>query len=444
MTNSNYNLIIIGGGAAGMMAAISAKKHHPEFSVAILDRTFALGRKILVCGAGRCNITNVNLDKSIAKHYYGASEEFIESIFEQFNYKDIVSFFNDLGIELYVERKKDIGKLFPVTNQASTVTEVMLDEINRLGIDVYLNTEVVDVHPSISLRMTQSESKKNDDGKALTANSFSVETTNLTNHENQTFTSSYLILSAGGRTYPALGSDGSGYSLAESFGHKIITPIPAALPLEAKSQLCHYLQGVKLEIEVTSFIDNKKIKTSTDEVMFTKYGLSGPAILNISREISIRFNREHKDDCYVRLNFFPGKTEKEVEELLTKRWAKRPDQTIEKSLFGLFPNKVATSILNIEKIDINKTVKELNENDKKALYSILTSAKIQIVATRGWNEAEFTAGGIDTSEVTSSTLESRLIPNLYFCGEILDVDGDVGGFNLSWSWSSGWVAGKLK
>ncbi len=443
MDKTHYDLIIIGGGAAGMMAAISAKKHHPEYSVAILDRTFALGRKILVCGAGRCNITNINLDKSIEKHYYGANPEFIKSIFDQFSYKDIVSFFNDLGIELYVERKTDIGKLFPITNQASTVTEVMLDEINRLGIDVYLNTEVVDVHPSISLRMTQRESKKNDDGKALTANSFSVETTNLTNHEKQTFTSSYLILSAGGRTYPALGSDGSGYSLAESFGHKIITPVPAALPLEAKSQLCHYLQGVKLELEVTSFIDNKKIKTSTDEVMFTKYGLSGPAILNISREISIRFNREHKDDCHVTLNFFPKKSENELENFLNKRWGKRPEQAIEKSLFGLFPNKVATSILNILKIPTDKKVKLLNEKERKALYTIFTSAKIPIVTTRGWNEAEFTAGGIDTSEVTASTLESRLVNNLFLCGEILDVDGDVGGFNLSWSWSSGWVAGKL-
>lgn len=139
------DLIIIGGGAAGIIAAISSKKHHPDFSVAILYRTFALGRKILVCGAGRCNITNLNLGTELEKRYYGASKEFIKKIFDQFGYKYIVKFFNYLGIELYVERKTDIGKLFPVTNQAKTVTTLLEDELNRLGIEIFLNTEVLNV-----------------------------------------------------------------------------------------------------------------------------------------------------------------------------------------------------------------------------------------------------------------------------------------------------------
>lgn len=422
-----YNLIIIGGGAAGQMAAISVKRHHPEFSVAILDRTFALGRKILVCGAGRCNITNINLDKSIVDHYYGASQEFIQSIFNQFGYKDIVNFFNDLGIELYVERKTDIGKLFPVTDQAKTVTSLLEDELERLGVDIYLNTEVTNIQ-KIDSEFKINTNQLDQQGKAFGSKSFQ---------------SQYVILSAGGKTYPALGSNGSGYSLAESFGHSITKPVPSALPLVSKNQLSHALQGTKMEIEVTSIIEGKEIKTRTDDVMFTQYGLSGPVILNVSREISIHINRENKNEVQVRLNFFPGKTKNEVENIFRDRWNKRPNQTLEKSMFGIFPNKIPPVLLNVIGLDKDKIVKDLTEDEINKFADKLTNYIVDIQATRGWNEAEFTAGGVNTEEVKTGSLESMKINNLYFCGEILDVDGDVGGFNLSWAWSSGFVAGRL-
>lgn len=423
---NKFDLIIVGGGAAGMMAAISAKRNHPDkpnMSIAILDRTFALGRKILVCGAGRCNITNLNLDSSVSKRYYGASKEFITSIFEQFSYKDIVSFFNEIGIELYVERKTNIGKLFPITDQAKTVTALLEDELARLGVKVFLNTEVSDITKDSDV--------------------FRLETKNLESSSQDVFESGKLILSAGGKTYPALGSNGSGYNFAEAFGHSIVEPVPSALPLLSKNQLSHFLQGIKLEIEVTSIIDGKEIKTSTDDVMFTQYGFSGPAILNISREISIHINRYKKNNAFVKLNFFPGKTKDEAQSYLINKWAKRPTQSVEKSLYGIFPNKVSTAIIKLCNIDVDKQVSQLSETEKRSLINLLTEAKFQINETKGWNEAEFTAGGIDTSSVKISTLESEKIGGLYFCGEILDVDGDVGGFNLSWAWSSGYVAGKL-
>lgn len=425
--NRNYNITIIGGGAAGMMAAISAKKHHPDKTIAIIDRTFALGRKILVCGAGRCNITNINLEQSVETHYYGANDKFIHSIFDQFGFEDIVQFFGELGVELYVERKTNIGKMFPVTNQAHTITEMMLDEINRNEIDIFLNTEVIDVN------------KKNDEFYIQTIQTDKSETPG----KKMSFTSEFIIFSAGGKSYPALGSNGSGFNLAKKFGHEIIKPVPAALPLEAKSPLAFKLQGQKLEIEVTSIIEGKEIKTATDDVMFTKYGLTGPAILNISREISLHFNREEKNNCKVKLDFFPGKSLDEVKSLLQKRWEKRPDQTIEKSLYGLFPNKVAKAILEIAQVSPEKKVAAISNQEFEKLLNHLTNNQIKITGTRSWNEAEFTAGGVDSKDIKTSSLESYIIPNLYFCGEMVDVDGDVGGFNLSWSWSSGWVAGKL-
>lgn len=426
MTNY-YDLLIIGGGAAGQMAAISAKRNNPNLTVAIIDRTFALGRKILVCGAGRCNITNINLDTDVEKRYYGANPQFIRSIFSQFSYKDIVSFFNELGVELYVERKTDIGKLFPITDQAKTITSLLENELKILGIDVHLNTEVT--------------SFKVDNGFNLNANILNQEG-KVT--ENKVYTSKYLIISAGGKTYPALGSNGTGYNLVQSLGHSIITPVPSALPLVSKNPLSHELQGTKMEIEVTSIIDGQPIKTRTDDVMFTQHGFSGPAILNVSREISIQINRLNKQNVQLKLNFFPGKTFEDVKSLLTLRWNKRPSLTLEESMYGLFPNKIPSALLKVINIDKNTIVNKLTTEQINRLVASLTAYTVDITATRGWNEAEFTAGGIDTKEIIESTLESKLINNLYFCGEILDVDGDVGGFNLSWAWSSGFVAGKLK
>jgi hypothetical protein len=215
------------------------------------------------------------------------------------------------------------------------------------------------------------------------------------------------------------------------------------LPLEGKNPLSQDLQGVKMEMEVTSIIDGQEIKTSTDDVIFTQYGLSGAAILNISREISIHFNRENKDNAQVKLNFFPGKNKTEVVSFLKSRWQKRPDQTLEKSLFGIFPNKIPPILLKLLGFNPEAIVSELDDEQIDNLGENLTAYRIRIAGTRGWNEAEFTAGGIDISEVKIGTLESKQVPQLYFCGEILDVDGDIGGFNLSWAWSSGFVAGKL-
>jgi len=423
---NNYDLIIVGGGAAGQMAAISAKRKNNNLKVAILDRTFALGRKILVCGAGRCNITNIHLDTDSEKRYYGASPEFIKEILNQFSYKDIVSFFNELGVELYVERKTDIGKLFPITDQAKTITALLENELKILNIDVHLNTEVTLIKKS---------------------NNFTLETNLLTSEgkviNSNTYVSQYLVMSTGGKTYPALGSNGSGYNLVQSLGHTLINPVPSALPLVSKNQLSQELQGVKMEIEVTSIIEDKDIKTRTDDVMFTQYGFSGPAILNVSREISIQINRLNKRDVKLKLNFFPGKSTRDVKELLESRWNKRQTLTIEESMFGLFPNKIPSALLKILSINKNTIVLNLKDEEINKLVNGLTGYIVEISATRGWNEAEFTSGGVNTTEIINGTLQSTKISNLYFCGEILDVDGDVGGFNLSWAWSSGFVAGQL-
>lgn len=438
---TNFDQIIIGGGAAGIMAAISAKKNNPISQVAIIDRTFALGRKILVAGAGRCNITNVNLADldSIGKHYYTSNSEnleLIKKVFSNFGYSDIINFFDELGVETYIERKTNIGKVFPITDSAKTITYLLEKELEKLDIKIILNTEVISakrIDSKFQLETKLIENLKDDSGRNLVIDNSKIV---------QVFTCDKLILSAGGKTYPALGSNGSGFLVANSFGHKVIEPVPSALPLVSSIKICKLLSGQKMDMIATSVINGKIIKSRFDDVMFTDYGLSGPAILNISREISIRLNRksEARSDVKVILNFLVhqnGESYTLVE--FEKRIERRKEDYLETALVGIFPNKIA-SVLAHELG--NSKCEELlsNRNKLENIFDKLQNFEFDITATRSWNEAEFTAGGVDLNEV-KETLESKLVENLYFAGEILDVDGDVGGYNLSWAWSSGFIAG---
>ncbi|KKQ40644.1 MAG: HI0933 family protein [Candidatus Magasanikbacteria bacterium GW2011_GWA2_37_8] len=418
-TNKSFDIIIIGGGAAGMMAAISAKRHNPKLSVAIIDQTFALGRKILISGAGRCNLTNKNLTKDLTKKYFG-DKKIIESVFKQFGYKEITEFFNGLGLELYEETKSASGKIFPKNDQAKAVVALLISEIERLNIESVLNTTVLSV-------------KKDKKVFVLTGNCENKEVV---------YTADKLVLAAGGKSYPALGADGSGFDLAHDFKHRIIEPVPSGVPLVGKNELSQALQGTKLEAEITAYINNKKADNVVGDVLFTQYGLSGSGILSVSRGFSIELNRNHKNFAEVVLNFFPDKNSLEVKKYLAVRFKKHPDQTIENNLWGIFPMKFVFTILKLSNVDPLKRVNKLKVEEIEKLINNLTACKINITGTRGWNEAEFTAGGVAAEDVDPNNLESKLVSGLYFCGEVLDVDGEIGGYNLSWAWASGFVVGE--
>lgn len=414
--SAKHDVIIIGGGPAGMMAALSVRHHHPDYSVAILDKTHELGRKFLTSGAGRGNLTNVHLQENPAAYFHGDTH-LITSVFSQFGYGDIMAFFDELGVPTYEEKKTSRGKIFPEIDHAKTVRDMLVDTLGEHQIEIFCNVMIAALIPS--------------------ADFWTVET------NDGSYAGRFIILTAGGKTYPSLGADGSGYALAAGAGHTIITPVVTAVPIVSKNQLSHFMQGEKMVMEATSIINGVNGATAVGDVMFTQYGFSGPAIFDISHDFSVRINRENKRDTKVKLSFFPKKTADEVKAILDKRLSVHKALPVAHSLWGLFTQKAAGAICAVAGLPKERLSGELSPQEYEKLFGVLTEFTSEVTDTRGWNEGEFTAGGVATDEVDPVSLSSKKAARLFFAGEILNVDGQVGGFNLSWAWSSGWVAGKL-
>ena len=393
---AQYDVIVIGGGAAGIMAAITAKRQGA--SVLVCEKMPKIGKKILITGAGRCNILNDVLDASF---YNPGSQALVASILSQFGKEAVLEFFKDLGLATYSD---ETGRIFPVTNQAASVLKVLEMELERLKVTIDLGCDVKNIR-----------AVKN--GFELSAKSGERET------------SRKVILCAGGKSYPALGADGNGYSLAATFGHKIIEPVPSTVPLLVKDPCCHFLQGQKVRAKVTSCISGKNIRTVSGELLFTQYGLSGTAILDVSDEISIALNRDGSKDATVIANLVPFMSEAALTEEFSRRFEKGVKH--ENLLEGLLTHKFFLSFRDA-----------IQNADASSIAHMLKHKEFKVIGTRGWNEAEFTAGGVPVEEVDPLTLESRLQKGLYFAGEVLDVQGRRGGYNLAWAWASGAVAGK--
>lgn len=389
-----YDVLIIGGGASGMTAAISAARAGSK--VMLCERLSKLGKKVLASGNGRCNLLNNDLESSF---YNEASRPWVEAIFKQAGKDEILSFFRKLGLLVYSDR----GRFFPASNQALSVMEVLEEEIQRLTIDIAFDSSIV--------RMSK-------DGQR-----FSV-----TASSGKRFCASRVILCAGGKSYPKFGTDGLAYGLAQSLGHELIGPVPICVPLLSHDSLCKNLQGIRIQSVLTSVIDGKIINETAGEILFTDYGLSGSAILDISEEIAIALERGSSRDVKITADLFPFMTEKELHEELSDRLSKKCEWN--KILIGLLPGRFSPAL---EKILRTKNCGLIVQTIKEQAFSI--------VGTKGWEEAEFTAGGIDLSDVRQESLESQLCPGLFFAGEVLNVHGRRGGYNLAWAWASGLTAG---
>jgi predicted Rossmann fold flavoprotein len=401
-----FDVGVVGGGAAGLVAAISAARRGS--SVVVLERLPRLGKKLLATGGGRSNLLNENLTVSA---FTSSDPGLVASILGRFGQADIHSFFEGLGLRLQADEN---GRVYPVTNQASSVLKVLELEVGRRGVSVRTGFDAA--------------------GLAATAGGFSIPS-----EEGPKVEAGAVVLAGGGKSYPALGSNGSCYALARRFGHHIVPPVPSAVPLLVKDRMCHLLQGQRLRVRVVGVVDGRAGRPAEGELLFTQYGLSGTAALDVSEDLSIALNRGGRKDIAVVVDLVPFMNEKELAVVLAKRmgagWAAGDLGA------GLLPEKFGQVMPQFLRDETAGDGRARPERKAAKLASALKAKKFSVQGTRGWNEAEFTSGGVDCREVKPRTLESKLRPGLYFAGEVLDVQGGRGGYNLAWAWASGFVAG---
>lgn len=400
-------VLVIGGGAAGMMASISAKKHGAD--VILLERNNRVGRKILATGNGRCNYSNINLS---IDNYHGKNPKFPYSPLSQFNVYDTIDFFERLGITPYIEEN---GRVYPMSLQSSSVLDVLRFELEYLGIEVITEAFVTDI------------SKK--------ANKFSV-----TLEDGRKFTGDRIILATGGKAAPNTGSDGNGYKLAEKLGHTIEYVFPGLVQLKLEGNFFKKVDGVKIVGVAELYDENMLIRREEGDILFTNYGISGPPILQISRIANKLLYEGKKPE--LKIVIIKDKNKEELEKYLHYRFSFMPKKTIEKALIGLINKRLIIPMLKEIGVDKNKLIAHISKEEIRKISNILTDFRFNIIGSKSWDSAQVTAGGVKTDEINNTTMESKLVKGLYFAGEIVDVDGDCGGFNLQWAWSSGYVAGK--
>jgi len=402
-----HSLIIIGGGAAGLTAALISK--NLGIDVAILEGTDRIGKKILTTGNGRCNISNANINTN---RYHSENPYFFQQTLDSFNVDQTVNFFATLGIPLVT---LEGGKMFPMSMQASSVIDILRLAIEEKHIPVYTNTKAKEI------------TKKN--------NSFKISTP-----DNVTYECDKLIIAAGGKSAPKTGSDGSGYTLAKQLGHSVISPVPALVQLKLDYSRLKALSGVKFDGYAEIFINDEFAQKEFGEILFTDYGISGPPILQLSRAASYGLSENKVVSLFI--DMLPNIQFEDLQGFLENHWSLFGNRSINDSLVGVINKKIIPIILKQAKIeDIHKPCCDLDSTEKKAMYSLLKQWKFKVSGTNSFSNAQVTAGGINTKEINPETLESNIVPNLFFAGEILDVDGDCGGFNLQWAWSSGAIAG---
>ena len=397
-------IAVIGGGASGMMAAITARKSGKE--VVILERKDRILKKVLITGNGRCNITNVNADIS---NYFGKNVSSVENILNSFNPQDTMDFFNGLGIVCNEENR---GKVYPLSGQASSVVDALRFEAERLGIKIETEFYVRKIEKDgFKFKIYSEDRKKIEAGR--------------------------VILAAGGQSYPELGSNGSGFELAKELGHSVTRLSPSIVQLKTEKHQVKGLQGIKTDVAVTAYGDNKKICTYDGELLFTDYGISGNVVFNISFVMPLYKNVEFEIDFMEKFDY------NELYEMLKERKKMMSHLTMENYFNGMINKKLGQFLSKVSGIEkLSKSVKDLNDSEIRKLCTVLKKYRVKILETTGFKNAQVTAGGVSLDEVNSETLESKIVKGLYFSGEVLDVYGECGGFNLQWAWASGYIAGK--
>jgi predicted Rossmann fold flavoprotein len=385
---------IIGAGASGLIASIIASKRDCE--VTIFEKSKKVGKKILASGNGRCNITNKNIS---IKNYHGENPNFVKDALKEFDYQKAKSFFSQIGLEI---TNINSSRCYPLSNQASCVTTLLEIEAKKHGVKFLFESEVFSI---------QKEKEK-----------FIID--------SHTFNS--ILIATGSLAMPNLGSSDSGYKFAKEFSHNTIETYPCLVQLISNDPDVKIASGVKVEAKIELYIENRFKNKIIGDLLFTNYGLSGSAILDISQSASKALMHDKKVE--LQIDLFPTMDQHQLKTLLQKRINIKLDALT--WLSGIINKKLASLILN------KTNIKEINHKAVHTLTFALKNLKFQITDTKGEKGAEVMGGGVDTNEINPKTMESKLQKGLFFSGEVLDIDGDCGGYNLHWAWASGYLAGK--
>ena len=402
---------IVGAGAAGLATAIFTRRLNPACSVVLIDSAARPGAKILISGGSRCNVTNVAVSE---RDFNGGNPAVIRRILKAFPPNDVVAWFRSLGVPLHEEAR---GKLFPDSNRSRDVLNALLAECKACGVELLTGTRVETI-------------------TASTQSPFALHTADSQIHAQA------IVMATGGLSLPKTGSDGRGLSIAASLGHTIVPTTPALVPLVALNDqpLCRALSGVAQESELALWLDGSVSHRLRGSLLWTHFGLSGPVVLDMSRHW-LRARLEGHD-AHLTINLAAGENFESLEQRWTAQAVAKPRTSLQGLLTDLIPGAVAAATLERLGLDPASQIANLSRLDRRRLVHAVIQWPVNISDSRGYNYAEATAGGVALDEIDPSTMESRRCPGVYLVGEMLDVDGRIGGFNFQWAWASARVAAR--
>lgn len=413
---SNYDVIVIGGGPSGLMASVAAAGRGA--SVLLIDKGAKLGRKLGISGGGRCNVTNIKETSELIAHIPG-NGRFLYSSFDHFNNRDIIDFFEGLGIAL---KEEDNGRMFPVSDKAASVVSALVGKVRSLGVQIMTDSPVREVlYEEGAVRGIRLES-------------------------GQAFGAKAVIIATGGKSVPQTGSTGDGYPWAAAAGHTITELFPTEVPILSREAWIKSgeLQGLSLR-DVTLSVWNqrgKKVISHRGDMIFTHFGLSGPIALRCSQFLRQVQQKSGTDNVEMSIDLFPDLSLQEAESMLQNKLDLEPKKAIRNSLKGLLPERLIPLLLAWCSLDGEITGHHLPKTGLGALAALVKRMPVQVHGTRSLAEAFVTGGGVSLKEIDPKTMQSKLTAGLYFCGEILDIHGYTGGYNITAAFSTGYTAGK--
>ncbi len=406
---SNYDVIVVGAGPAGLLAAGRAAELGAK--VLILEKMSGPGRKLLITGKGRCNITNNASISDFITHVY-PNGRFLKNAFSQFYSNDIISLLEKYGLESTLERG---GRYFPTSNKAADVLKAMLKWVNELKVEIRTGYRVEKL--IVQEKVIQ----------GIQAN-------------GQIFLTRKLILATGGNSYPATGSNGEGFDLARKAGHTIEKVRPALVPLITEGDVAQKLQGLNLKnVKAVVWTNGKKAGEEFGEMLFTHFGLSGPIILTLSRMVVDELHKKNKVEITVDLK--PALDEQKLDRRLLRDLNEHGKKKISNIFRYWLPSSMIPVFIEILELDTEKEGHQVSSKERKQIRYLLKNMHFRITGSRSFKEAIITAGGVSTKEISSKTMESKLVAGLYFAGEMIDLDAETGGYNLQIAYSTGWTAG---